>query len=210
MAEGRVQSGLEKCRCTIQMGAHLRQQLTMIDFLVGFAFEGVGLQCLNRSIVEGNVTEGHLKTIEEALPEVRNNWDRDWPPISQIEELLESCHRRELGYFRRLILRFRHGISDVDTEKRFEEIYLRILAQRRGTRLLIALRRYKNANGSWPKNLGVLRDLVQPEILVDPINGGSFVYKLTDDDFVLYSRGQNNIDENGTRKGATDDWLIWP
>ena len=182
----------------------------MIDFLVGIAFEAVGLTCLNRFIVEGDVTEGHLKTIEETLPEVRNNWDRDWPPVSEIAKLVENCQKRELGYFRWLILKFRHGISNVDTEKAFEAVYLRDLAHRRGTRLLIALRRYTNANGHWPQDLAVLRDLVQPEILVDPINGGSFVYKLTGDDFVLYSKGQNNIDENGSRKGGADDWLIWP
>jgi hypothetical protein len=27
---------------------------------------------------------------------------------------------------------------------------------------------------------------------------------------VLYSKGQNNIDENGSRTGTADDRLIWP
>jgi hypothetical protein len=209
-AEGRVNSGLERCRCLIQMGAHLRQQLYPIDILVGIAIEALGLQCLNRFIIDGDPTEAHLKTIEETLPEVRNNWDRDWPQICEITELVEKCLTREFGYFRWLILRFRQGAFYVDLEKGLEGGYLLCLAHRRGTHLLIALRRYKNANGSWPKNLGVLRDLVQPEILVDSINGGSFVYKLKDADFVLYSKGQNNIDENGSRKGAADDRLIWP
>jgi hypothetical protein len=210
MAEGRIDVGLEKCRCLIQMGTHMRQQLTMIDILVGIAFEALGLHCLNRSIVEGDATEGHLKTIEETLPEVRNNWGQDWPQIYEITKLVERCCRRDFGYFRWLIFRFRHGIFDVDPEKRLEGVYLVGLAHRRGTRLLIGLRRYKNANGSWPQDLGVLGDLVQPEILVDPINGGAFVYKLTGDDFVLYSKGQNNIDENRSRTGAADDRPIWP
>jgi hypothetical protein len=210
MAEGRIDVGLEKCRCLIQMGTHMQQQLTMIDILVGIAFEALGLHCLNRSIVEGDATEGHLKTIEEALPEVRNNWDRDWPRICEITKLVERCLTRDFGYFRWLISRFRHGVFYVDLETRLEGVCLRSLAQRRGTHLLIALRRYKNANGSWPQDLGVLRDLVRPEILVDPTNGGSFVYKLTQDDFVLYSKGQNNIDENGSRTGTADDRLIWP
>jgi hypothetical protein len=216
MAEGRVHSGLERCRCLIQMGAHLRQQLTMIDFLVGFAIEALGLQCLNRFIVEGDVTEGHLKTIEEALPEVRNNWARDWPQISEITKLVESCQRREFGYFRWLTLRFRHGVFDVDTEKRFEEIYLRVLAHGRGTRVLLALRRYKSAQGSWPESLEDVKSLAPPEVFVDAINDSSFVYRLRGDSFTLYSKGQNNIDEEGKyksrkpKKAEPDDWLIWP
>ena len=209
-AEGRIDASLEKYRCVIRMGAHLREQLTMIDFLFGFGLEAVGLTCLNRFIVETNVTEGHLKAVEEALPELKNNWDRDWPQIYEIENLLESCRRKEIGYFRWLVQRFREGISNVDTQKRFKEIYLRILAQRRGTHLLIGLRRYRNANDHWPQSLEEVKSLAPPEVFVDPLNGGAFVYKLTEHGFTLYSSGQNNIDENGSRKAGADDRPIWP
>ena len=51
----------------------------------------------------------------------------------------------------------------------------------------------------------------EPEIFVDPINNSSFVYKLTDDGFKLYSKGKNNIDENGEfKRSGPDDWPIWP
>jgi hypothetical protein len=210
VAEGRIDAALEKYRCVIQMGAHLQDQPVMIHFLVGIGLEAFGLTCQNMLIVEGNVTEGHLKAVEETLPELRNNWDRDWPQIYEIENLLESCRRKEIGYFRWLVQRFRHGISNVDSEERFKELYLRILAQRRGTHLLIALRRYTKANGHWPQSLEEVKSLAPPEVFIDPLNGGSFVYKLTEDDFVLYSKGKNNIDENGSRKGTADDWLIWP
>ncbi|GAH19734.1 unnamed protein product, partial [marine sediment metagenome] len=47
------------------------------------------------------------------------------------------------------------------------------------------------------------------------------VYKLTEENFTLYSKGKNNIDENGEynsiwdpnsyeHKVEEDDWLIWP
>jgi hypothetical protein len=51
---------------------------------------------------------------------------------------------------------------------------------------------------------------VAEDILVDPQNDGSFVYKLTNDGFTLYSRGRNDIDEAGRYKGGGDDWPIWP
>jgi hypothetical protein len=101
------------------------------------------------------------------------------------------------------------------------DIYLRTIADKRGCQIIIALRRYKNKYGHWPESLEDVKDLVPAEVLVDPINGGSFVYKLTDDNFTLYSKGKNNIDENGqynstwdpnTRQRIVkqDDFLFWP
>jgi hypothetical protein len=101
------------------------------------------------------------------------------------------------------------------------DIYLRHVAQQRGTLLTIALRRYKNKSGQWPGSLDEVKSSAAEEIFVDPLNGGSFVYKLTDGNFELYSRGKNNIDENGLYnstcdpngrgcKVKEDDWPIWP
>ena len=94
---------------------------------------------------------------------------------------------------------------------RIHDIYLRLIADKRGSRLIIALRRYKNKNGSWPKKLDEIKSSMPAEIFVDPFNEGPFVYKLTDDSFALYSKGKNNIDESGKFKyRGPDDWLIWP
>ncbi len=103
----------------------------------------------------------------------------------------------------------------------FHDIYLRTIAMRRGIRILVSLRRYKNEHGQWPETLDSIKNLVPEEILVDPINGGSFVYKLTEENFTLYSKGKNNIDENGqynsiwdpnsfVHRIEEDDRLIWP
>ncbi len=86
--------------------------------------------------------------------------------------------------------------------------YFRTIAQERGARLIVALRRYKNKNGTWPMNLDDVRPLVKEEIFIDPTNGSSFIYKLTDEGFTLYSKGKNNIDEGGEYK--SDDWAVWP
>ncbi len=92
------------------------------------------------------------------------------------------------------------------------DIYLRSIATKRGSQIIVALRRYKNANGRWPESLDDVRPFASEEIFIDPINGGSFVYGLTDDGFTLYSTGKNNIDDGGERddSAGTDDWLIWP
>jgi len=99
---------------------------------------------------------------------------------------------------------------------RIHRIYLRQQMAIRANWLIIALRRYKNQSGRWPENLDEVKPLAPAEIFVDPVNGNSFVYKLADDSFKLYSKGENNIDEDGNRdqwvykQMGADDWLIWP
>ena len=95
--------------------------------------------------------------------------------------------------------------------KRVKELYLRLLTDRQGTQILVALRQYKNKNGKWPETLDELKPFLNSDdIIVDPQNKGSFVYKLKDGNFILYSTGLNAIDENGQKKGPADDWPIWP
>jgi len=97
----------------------------------------------------------------------------------------------------------------------FHDIYLRLASNTRGARIMIALRQYKNKHSHWPETLDEIKPFAPAEIFVDPINGNSFVYKLTEENFTLYSKGKNNIDEDGRldvpyRETGADDWLIWP
>ncbi len=93
---------------------------------------------------------------------------------------------------------------------------LRTKAYRRGSLLIIALRRYKNAHGDWPGSLDEIKDFTDEENFVDPLNGGEYVYRLTDDGFMLYSKGKNGIDDGGEDlhspddANEPDDILIWP
>jgi hypothetical protein len=93
---------------------------------------------------------------------------------------------------------------------RLRYLYMRLVAVRRGCRILIVLRQYKNRNGHWPEHLEDIKDNSATEMLIDPINNGSFVYKLSGDYFKLYSKGKNNIDEDGKREDDVDDQPIWP
>ena len=91
-------------------------------------------------------------------------------------------------------------------------IYLKRLAQRRASRLLISLKQYYIENGRWPEDLDEIASLVPAEAFIDPLNNDFFVYKTTEDTFTLYSKGKNNIDENGLhlRNVGLDDLLFWP
>jgi hypothetical protein len=104
----------------------------------------------------------------------------------------------------------------------FHDQYLKQLARRRGCRLLVEIKRYRMKNGRWPDGFSEISDGALAEIFVDPTNNDSFVYKLTEDGFTLYSKGKNNIDEGGLQTiifdandlrwpgEKEDDILIWP
>jgi len=209
IAEGRIDAGIQKYHCLIQMGNHQCQQPVWVDLLVGIAVEAIALHGMRSLIVEGNLTEEHLKTIEAALPQTKDNWAEISSKIIEFETLYG---RKNLGLLDRLKFAWQ-GMGLEDTFDRIQEIYTRLPADCRGNLILIALRRYKNKKGHWPD---VIQSSLQAEIFIDPYNNGSFVYKLTDDSFKLYSKGKNNIDEDGKYKrryGETsegDDWLIWP
>lgn len=210
IAEGRIDSALEKYLCIIQMAKHLYQQPLTMDFVVGFGIEALALQRLNAFIVDEDPTETHLEIIEDSLASIKNNWNCDWPMIRDVERLHEKFQSKQVGYFRWLLFRLRYGGTKTAFTP-FKTVYFQMLARRRGLRILIVLRRYKNKHGVWPRSLDDIKDLTVAENLVDPINSSSFVYKVTDDGFTLYSKGKNNIDEGGKyERGTTDDWLIWP
>ncbi len=107
--------------------------------------------------------------------------------------------------------------------------YLHAVTKQRGSQLLIALRSYKNKTGQWPQTLEELKPRAPVELFVDTINNGSFVYRLTEENFMLYSKGRNNVDESCKHQGLTyirpccslplsiefvedraDDISIWP
>ncbi len=92
----------------------------------------------------------------------------------------------------------------------FRDIFRRAESIKRGTRVVVALMRYKNANGKWPDNLGQAAEFGPEDVFVDGY-GGPFVYKSGENSFVLYSKDKNGIDDGGERNEQTglDDWVIW-
>ncbi|MHC4464048.1 MAG: hypothetical protein ACYS30_21850 [Planctomycetota bacterium] len=91
-----------------------------------------------------------------------------------------------------------------------------LAARRRGTWLVLGLRKYRNSHGQWPEELDLISEYIPSEAFTDPTNGDKFIYIRDDDNFTLYSKGFNGVDEagrgrygiNSTEEG--DDIAIWP
>lgn len=306
IAEGRTKDGLQKHISMLQIGKHLNQQPSQLDFMVGSGIELRATNQFKKFAVTGNASEEHLILIEKALAEIKREWSNDWPEIVDYEKLLaknlwgqfyevnpegkirftrssidtirehillemseesaetywdkrfmkasavlcwfclpsapqetgatidsayERCYAMAKPGFRwpkipeELALntiKFNHRYAmDIQlcvkepTYYSIHDTYLRTMSQQRGGRLIVALRRYKNKNGTWPGSLDDIKSSASDEIFIDPINSGSFVYKLTDENFMLYSKGKNGRDDGGRRDNwfqqtGADDLMIWP
>ena len=75
---------------------------------------------------------------------------------------------------------------------------------RRGTAVIVALRRCKDGQGSWPQDLEAAATYGKDLSWTDAW-GRPFVYMPAVDGFVLYSPGPNGIDENGRSETQFDE-----
>ncbi len=307
IGEGRIDSGVEKYICALQMGDHCLQQPEILDFYRGFERKKTALGAIRRFVVENEgAAKQHLDMLAKAI-ETENKWTSDWRDVLAVVRLqaknlcggLYEVNEREKVRFTRHIAttfgrdedprfpqdkpnRFEqemgrlllplaapwspqklgtilddmyrpfakaaepnfdwgtlvelderlssqsrrlYGIRafswfvfmEASEVRRFHDAYMRDVAGCRGTRLIVGLRSYKNEHGAWPESLEQIRPLVPAEALVDPMNGGAFAYRASEDGFKLYSKGPNGIDEDGKRvcprsqeESGPDDVAIWP
>lgn len=207
IAENRIEQGLEKYMCVIRIGRHNRQQPFTTSFLTGIAIESLALTRMRYCILHSKLTEEHLQTIQKALTQSDEEQTQNWENMIEVENL----YAKQTPLLYRLKTWLQNLRNQRSTFDIAHEIRTRLLADRHGNQILIFLRNYKNQTGYWPQSLDELQPLTNKEILIDPQNNYPFIYKKTEDDFILYGRGPNKIDEGGRfHLGGGDDWLIWP
>ena len=86
MAEGRTDIAIEKYLSILHIANHLYQQPTLLYYQMG-GLERLGLQQLNRYILEGQPTEAQLKLISNSIKNLQNNWGCDLSNILDLEKL---------------------------------------------------------------------------------------------------------------------------
>ncbi|MFA5393919.1 MAG: ABC transporter permease [Candidatus Ratteibacteria bacterium] len=64
-------------------------------------------------------------------------------------------------------------------------------------KIVTALKRYKLTHGQYPKDLAELRPDFISELPIDPFTGRDFIYKQEGKGFILYSLGENGVDNGG-------------
>jgi hypothetical protein len=158
-------------------------------------------------ILHSDLTEEHLQTIKKTLTQSNEEQTQNWEDMITVENLYAK-QTPLLDRLKTWLQNWRNQRSTLDLP---HEMRTRVLADRHGNQILILLRNYKDKMGHWPQNLDELQPLADKESLIDPQNNGPFVYKTTEDDFILYGKGPNKIDEGGRfHLDGGDDYAIWP
>lgn len=213
LGEEDIDAAVAKWQALMTIGRHLRGQPGVYYLLNGIAVEAMALHRINGFVIEGPATEGHLQDLAARC----ETPDRECRAIrreinhvrSLFSRLLEDGRPLKVRMYRRY-RRIRYGDGDWQ-EGRCCELYHRLLSDRRGVRILIELRRFKDRTGRWPESLDSIAAALPAGTLVDPINDSPYVYRLSERGFSLYSTGPNRIDENGQHTSSgPDDWPIWP
>jgi len=213
LGEGDVDAALAKWRALMAIGRHLRDQPTSWCLVSGIAVEAAALGQFKELAVEGPCTDRQFQVLSTEC----ERGDRPWVSLSHEIDDVRALFSRVLKDRRPLGLRVCEwclriwGGGTNWADDRCRELYHRMLSDRRGVRILIELRGFKDRTGGWPQRLDQIASTLPPGFLIDPINGCAYVYKPVGDGFSLYSTGPNQLDENGRHMSSgPDDWPIWP
>ncbi len=93
-------------------------------------------------------------------------------------------------------------------------------ASRRATQVAYAAHIHRAETGRWPESLDELSGEYGVRMCEDPFSGRQFGYRVTADGPLLYSAGENGLDDGGVHNprwgdaaedlGSSDDYVFWP
>ncbi|UCF17460.1 MAG: hypothetical protein JSW59_08350, partial [Phycisphaerales bacterium] len=191
VGEGRIDAAIEKYACALQMATHLCQQSTLSSYRSGAIRQHVYLALVNRLIMQRALTDEQLTAIEAALLPAEEDWKTHLRLMLRVQSLLERRGRPRITDWRRYWdYRKRTRMTNADALESTLKHHLRALANRRETQILIALRRFNNKTGHWPRSLDWITPPLSKGTLTDPRTNTPFVYELKGESFRLYSKSR--------------------
>lgn len=215
LAEGRFDQAIVKWQSALQMASHLRQQPLLADHVQASNIAKSVFESMAPFVVAGDSTEAHLQLIEAISLPPAEPWKRYIERIRAVDNLAERKKKESFGlwgriryplhsYRARRAMRQMYGFSWKDQAiEQTGNMHRQSVTMARGLRILVALRRHKNATGHWPAGLDQIEPPLPPVTLTDPLNGGPFIYTASKGTFTLQSQGPSETDEG-------DDLSIWP
>jgi hypothetical protein len=213
LGEGNIDDGIAKCRDLISIARHFREQPSVPCLPHGIVCEAMALHCLIEFVVEGSATQDHLRDLAVECERTNRDWESLSRDVNRVRDALSRLLHDERPIRFRMYMSYRRVLCGDHgwIEDRTRELYHRLLSERRGLRIVIELRRFKDRTGQWPESLEQIASALPSAVLVDPLSGGAYVYKRSERNFSLYSTGLNRIDEGGQHKwDGPDDWPLWP
>src|SRR5487761_1084554 len=135
--------------------------------------------------------------------------------LQLMEELVTSSTVKDQAALRAAVSKAHDKVTDVTSESSarwrypmtallvpsllpFAEALGRGAARRGIARTAIAVERFHRAHGSLPETLDDLMPGFAPQVCKDPFSGGPLRWRVTDDDYRIYSVGPDGIDQDGS------------
>ena len=97
IGEGRIDAGIEKYFCLIQMANHMCQQPKTYQ-LMNFQYESPILSLLNRFVIEKQPTTEQLRRISNSISGPEDNWGSDFIRVLEYSKLAEKNKFCSLAY----------------------------------------------------------------------------------------------------------------
>jgi hypothetical protein len=118
-----------------------------------------------------------------------------WAAVEEQDDLVEAAMRnpKEHAVLRLHLADWSHSYRGFLRTAECE-------ADRRATRIILALHRHHSRTGEWPSRLSELRPMLPASIRIDPFSGKPFIYRLQDGQPLLYGAGYNAKDDGGKHK----------
>lgn len=208
LGENRIDQAMDKFTSITRISFHLYQQPVRTYNLSGTAIEAVGLRNIRDITMCRDITKEQLMFLDTIVSQTKNYIDQNKELEGKIERLLNAKQSTGLPFITRIRKWYIDRYVRKAEEKRWQEILHRRISTQRAGRILIALRLFQIQNLRWPEPLNEIESSLPDKTFIDEMNNSYFVYKLTGDGFVLYSKGPDNIDNN--HKTGSDDVIFWP
>jgi hypothetical protein len=180
-----------------RLGATLQKGGLLIDSLLGMAVSSTGRGCMKIEIAKFSPSARDqaalaiIRCLDEAdSPEIIFARDRHWSNAVWWIAYVQNIARSFIG---------------IQADQQFFPADLALARNIADQRLMVIellLHNYHDENGRYPKSVDEVITSTHHGINVDPFttNGEAFRYRTTDVGYILYSLGENRIDDGGEFK----------
>ncbi|MEX2174250.1 MAG: hypothetical protein WD872_07800, partial [Pirellulaceae bacterium] len=190
LAKGKLERGSDWSLANIRVGTMLKRDGSTVHFLVGIALEGMGLAPLiaHRHQLDPATARKVIAALDRSLAE---------------RQTMETVRLRDAAYWDRAggwAIRFTSVLTNLRNEPTDPSAELAEWRSITVARLLqtdLAIRLYRHDQGRPPDRLDDLAPRYLSAVPLDPFSGQPLVYRPGTYSFVLYSVGQDGVDNGG-------------
>ncbi len=203
--EGRIGDAADSSLVGIRFGYAIRRGGLMVNALVGVACSGIGRRSLYD--VHEELSSSQCSRLISELSQL----ERQAKPVEDFVHRDRIWSQHAFGWHNHLIQILEDMTEEgslFGTIEAFCNAFWRERAEMRLLRLELAIQAWRVTHDRLPKSLSEVVPKYMDEIPVDPFDpdGGLLRYRRTDDGYVLYSVGQNCIDDGGVAPDYETGW----